>query len=56
GCCYAAISWLGLRSYYRVKKLATAVYNSVRFPRLRKRVLETHRIVLDELSEAGAER
>ena len=56
GCCYAAISCLGLRSYYRVRKLATAVYNSVRFPRLRKRVLETHRIVLDELSEAGAER
>ena len=55
GCCYAAISWLGLRSYYRVKKLAVAVYNSVRFPRLRKRVLETHRIVLDELSEAGSE-
>lgn len=55
GCCYAIISYLGLRSYYRVRKLAVALYNSVRFPRLRKRALAAHRIVLDELSEARDE-
>ena len=53
GCCYAVISCLGLLSYYRVRKLAVAVYNSVRFPGLRKRALAAHRIVVDELSQAG---
>lgn len=54
GCCYAVISCLGLRSYYRARKLAVALYNSVRFPRLRKKVLAAHRIVIEELSEARA--
>ena len=54
GCCYAAISYLGLRSYYRVRKLAVALSNSVRFSRLRKKALAAHRIVIEELSEARA--
>lgn len=53
GCCYAVISWLGFLSYYRVRKLVVSVYNSVRFPGLRKRALATHRIVVDELVETG---
>ncbi|MGE5491077.1 MAG: 1-acyl-sn-glycerol-3-phosphate acyltransferase, partial [Actinomycetota bacterium] len=39
---YAALSWLGLRSIYRLKKLAVSLGNLVRFPSLRPRLLALH--------------
>jgi len=36
---YAALTWAGLHLYYRVKKLAVAVHNGLRYPQLRPAML-----------------
>jgi 1-acyl-sn-glycerol-3-phosphate acyltransferase len=46
---YALVTWLGVVLYYRVKKLAVAVHNGVRHPRLRRRMLAFRETVLEAL-------
>ena len=51
---YAAFTWLGLRLYYRLKKLAVAVHNGLRHPALRPRMLAFHQTVLQSLPDESA--
>lgn len=46
---YAAITWLGLKCYYRFKKLAVAVHNAFRHPALRAKLQAFHTTVLQSL-------
>ncbi|MGH7866624.1 MAG: hypothetical protein ACREP9_03080, partial [Candidatus Dormibacteraceae bacterium] len=46
---YAALTWVGLHLYYRVKKLAVAVHNGLRYPKLRPTMLRFREIVLRNL-------
>ena len=46
---YGAATWLGLKSYYRFKKVAVAVHNGVCRPALRPRMLAFHKTVLQSL-------
>ena len=48
---YAVVTWLGLQLYYRVKKLAVAVYNGLRCPQLKPRLLAFRQTVLKALPE-----
>jgi hypothetical protein len=48
---YVVVTWLGLQLYYRVKKLAVAVHNGVRFPQLRSRLLAFRQTILSSLPE-----
>jgi 1-acyl-sn-glycerol-3-phosphate acyltransferase len=48
---YAAITWLGLKLYYRFKKLAVAVHNGLRHPALRPEMLKFHQTVLQSLPD-----
>jgi 1-acyl-sn-glycerol-3-phosphate acyltransferase len=48
---YVVVTWLGLQLYYRVKKLAVAVHNGIRCPRLKPRLLAFRQAVLDALPE-----
>jgi len=47
---YLLITLLALLLYYRVKKLAVAVHNGLRFPALRPAMLEFRRTVLESLA------
>jgi 1-acyl-sn-glycerol-3-phosphate acyltransferase len=51
---YAGLSWAGLRLYYRVKKLAVAVHNGLRYPELRPAMLELRDTLLRSLPEEKA--
>jgi hypothetical protein len=51
---YGAVTWLGLRGYYRFKKLAVATHNALRRPGLRSRVLAFHRAILESLPDEPA--
>lgn len=51
---YLAVSCLGLKSYYRVKKLAVAVHNGLRHPELRSRMLAFRETVLRSLPDETA--
>lgn len=46
---YAAVTASGLKLYYRVKKLAVAVHNGLRFPTLRPGMLTFRELVLKEV-------
>ena len=48
---YAAVTWLGLTLYYRVKKLAVAVHNGLRYPQLKSRLLAFRLTMLNALPE-----
>ena len=48
---YLLLTWLGLKLYYRVKKLAVAVHNGLRHPELRDRLLAFRQTVLQSLPE-----
>lgn len=48
---YLAVTWLGLKFYYRFKKLAVAVHNGLRQPSLRGRLLKFHQTVLQSLPD-----
>lgn len=48
---YGVVTWLGLKCYYRFKKLLVAVHNGVRHPRLRPVMLAFHRTVIESLPE-----
>ena len=45
---YALATFSGLKLYYRVKKLAVAVHNGLRYPELRPQVLAFRETVLRE--------
>ena len=51
---YALLTWLGVALYYRVKKLAVAVHNGLRYPALRGRMLAFRQTVLRALSSEKA--
>jgi hypothetical protein len=53
GLIYVAISWLGLRSLQRVKKLAVSLGNLWRVPDLRPRLLALHRQIDAALTARG---
>jgi 1-acyl-sn-glycerol-3-phosphate acyltransferase len=44
---YLLLTWAGLELYYRVKKLAVAVYNGLRYPGLRSAMLSFRQTVLN---------
>src|SRR5262249_16257599 len=46
---YGALTWAGLHLYYRVKKLAVAVHNGLRYPQLIPTMLRFRETVLDNL-------
>jgi 1-acyl-sn-glycerol-3-phosphate acyltransferase len=46
---YALVTWVGLQMYYRVKKLAVAVHNGLRYPELRGELLRFRELVLQHL-------
>jgi 1-acyl-sn-glycerol-3-phosphate acyltransferase len=48
---YAAVTCAGAKFYYRFKKLAVAVHNSLRQPALRSRMLAFHQTVLQSLPD-----
>lgn len=48
---YGAVTWLGLKGYYRFKKVAVAVHNGFRHPALRARMLAFHKTVLELLPD-----
>jgi 1-acyl-sn-glycerol-3-phosphate acyltransferase len=48
---YVGITLLGLISYYRVRKLAVAVHNGLRFPKLRPELLAFHQRLIAALPE-----
>lgn len=48
---YGAVTWLGLKCYYRFKKLAVAVHNGLRHPALRSRLLAFHQTVVQSLPD-----
>lgn len=48
---YVLLTWLGLELYYRVKKLAVAVWNGSRYPKLKPRMLAFRQTVLEALPE-----
>jgi hypothetical protein len=48
---YVAVTFVGMKLYYRFKKLSVAVHNALRQPALRERVLAFHRIVLQSLPD-----
>jgi 1-acyl-sn-glycerol-3-phosphate acyltransferase len=51
---YLLLTWAGLQLYYRVKKLAVAVHNGLRYPRLRARMLAFRETVLRALPDEAA--
>jgi len=51
---YAGLTWAGLHLYYRVKKLAVAVHNGVRYPGLKPALLEFRETLLRNLPEEKA--
>lgn len=51
---YGAITWLGLRFYYRFKKIAVAVHNGLRHPALRPRMLALHQLALQSMPRETA--
>jgi 1-acyl-sn-glycerol-3-phosphate acyltransferase len=50
---YAVLTWLGLILYYRAKKLAVAVHNGLRYPRLRTAMFRFRETVLQNLPVDG---
>lgn len=46
-----AITWLGLKLYYRFKKLAVAVLNGFRYPELRPKMLAFHQTLLHSMPD-----
>jgi len=46
---YGALTWVGLHLYYRVKKLAVAVHNGLRYPQLIPTMLQFRDTVLTNL-------
>jgi len=46
---YLVLTWAGLDLYYRVKKLGVAVYNGLRYPRLRPALVRFRQTVLEHL-------
>lgn len=52
---YAVLTCAGLHLYYRVKKLAVAVHNGLRYPTLRPSMLKFQETVLHHLSAAPPE-
>ncbi len=51
GAVSAIISWAGLKSYYRVKKLGVAVQNQIRHPEMRARLIDFRRLILASLPQ-----
>lgn len=51
---YLLATWLGLKNYYRVRKLAVAVHNGWRFPGLRSSLLAFRELVLQEIPDEPA--
>jgi hypothetical protein len=51
---YATITYAGLKSYYRFKKLAVAVHNGLRCPKLRARMLAFRETVIHSLPDEAA--
>jgi 1-acyl-sn-glycerol-3-phosphate acyltransferase len=51
---YAVVTVIGLKFYYRFKKVAVAVHNLLRQPRLRKGVLAFHQTLLKSLPDERA--
>lgn len=51
---YAGLTWAGLQLYYRVKKLAVAVHNGLRYPELKPAMLEFRETLLGNLPEEKA--
>ena len=47
---YFALTWLAVRGWYRLKKLAVVAWNGLFFPGLRSDALEIHRAVLKALT------
>ncbi len=47
---YLASTWVGVKLYYRFKKLAVAVHNGLRQPALRGRMLDFHRTVIQSMA------
>jgi hypothetical protein len=48
---YLVLTWLGLKLYYRVKKLAVAAHNGLRHPLLREQVLAFRENVLASIPD-----
>ncbi len=51
---YALVTWAGLHLYYRVKKLAVAVHNGLRYPQLRPGLLQLRETVIGHLPPENA--
>jgi 1-acyl-sn-glycerol-3-phosphate acyltransferase len=51
---YTAITYAGLKLYYRFKKLAVAVHNGLRCPKLRARMLAFRETVIHSLPDEAA--
>jgi 1-acyl-sn-glycerol-3-phosphate acyltransferase len=51
---YVAVTCVGVKLYYRFKKLAVAVHNALRQPALRSRMLRFHQTVLQSLPDETA--
>jgi 1-acyl-sn-glycerol-3-phosphate acyltransferase len=50
---YSILSWLGLRSVYRLKKLLVSLGNLLRVPGLRAKLLTWHRMIDRAMTEKG---
>ena len=48
---YFLFTWLGLELYYRVKKLAVTLWNGLRYPKLKPRMLAFRQTVLEAVPE-----
>jgi 1-acyl-sn-glycerol-3-phosphate acyltransferase len=48
---YAAVTWLGLKCYSSFRKICVALYNTLRHPALRPRVLEFFHTVLQSIPD-----
>jgi hypothetical protein len=49
---WAALTWVGLRGWYRAKKLAVAVHNAAFCGSLRPRLLDVHRRAVEHVLRA----
>jgi hypothetical protein len=50
---YSILSWLGLRSFYRLRKLLVSLANLVRVPSLRSKLLAWHGMIDRAMAEKG---
>ena len=48
---YFLFTWVGLKLYYRVKKLGVALHNGLRHPQLRARLIAFHKTALQSLPQ-----